>query len=188
MFCLAVLGNIGKLTLTFFSTLLHLFSPCTALLQQLPDFTDVDLCRGDYISELTRMQELTEENTKLRSQLLELQQPSEVDSSSLIDSGQQSRSMVSWLAETAKVVCGWYVMFLVLKFVVFPLLCHFPSFLSPSCWQSPELESLREENRRLIVQLDEMMKVLFLLFCVCFFVIWLTFLGKRQVTLHSSYL
>ena len=65
------------------------------LLQQLPDFTDVELCRGDFVSELTRMQELTEENTKLRSQLLELQQPSEVDSNSLVDSGQQSRSMVS---------------------------------------------------------------------------------------------
>ena len=64
-------------------------------LQQLPDFTEVELCRGDFVSELTRMQELTEENTKLRSQLLELQQPSEVDSSSLVDSGQQSRSMVS---------------------------------------------------------------------------------------------
>ena len=42
--------------------------------------------------------------------------------------------------------------------------------LSPCYWQSPELESLREENRRLMVQLDEMMKVFSLCGCVCFFI------------------
>ena len=49
---------------------------------------ELELYGKDYISEATRMQELVEENIRLRVQLQELRQPSEVDVGSNTDSGQ----------------------------------------------------------------------------------------------------
>ena len=53
-------------------------------LQQLPEFTDLELYTKDYVSESTHLQETLEENVKLRMQLQELRQPNEGDA----DSGQ----------------------------------------------------------------------------------------------------
>ena len=53
-------------------------------LQQLPEFTDLELYTKDYISESTHLQEMLEENVKLKIQLQELKQPNEGDA----DSGQ----------------------------------------------------------------------------------------------------
>lgn len=62
--------------------------------------------------------------------------------------------------------------------------------LSPSHQQSPELESLREENRRLMIQLDEMLKVFaFVVVCrlfVCCFVCLHSLVVMGCLTLLTS--
>lgn len=53
------------------------FTIISCYFQQLPEFTEVELFQKDYISEITRIQELVEENMKLRAQVLDMKQTNE---------------------------------------------------------------------------------------------------------------
>ncbi len=48
-------------------------------LQEIEDPSDIELSYKDICSETTRLQELSDENSKLRTEIHELQKPSEVD-------------------------------------------------------------------------------------------------------------